>query len=645
LFDSDWNPQVDAQAMARVHRIGQTKPVAVFRLVTTGTVEERMVQRAEKKLYLDTMVHRGGGDAAATGANGEEAGPSGAELLATLKFGADALFRTEAGAEPSEEELDALCDRTPGGDARRAALGARLDAAAARSAADFEGSGAPLSTFMLHGEDFSGARAAAARAGADDMARIAAEFAERSARSRTSTTVVIDGFAVKRANMYSLAQGEPSVFEREADEAARGGKSAGADTQRRLERPGRDYPHIDLCLVCWSDGTLFCCDQCPAAYHAECVGETPKALERANPWACPHHACSTCGRKAAAAGGLIFRCECCASSFCEDHMPEDVVAEGRIVGECARFVRLGQTHPAQACFIHCSADCAAFAAGGYGGLLARGVTAGGAGGSGGAGGAHEDDAEALAAENAAALADYASHGTPWHQPGDDALSLNSAAGKAKPLPQASYSDLKNYLAGVRGAKFRVKARGKWHVLDEIKIRLAPPGLRDALTAAVYGHVREALREGLLPERRVNAASAATPAWNVHSFATAPRRERNVASGGPPPGMLLPDIKRERVLWTPAEEAALRAAVKTHGRDWSAVRAAAGDALHPKRTGGDCKIKWRMLRAKDEAGSEPEEDEEEGEGDAAANGSDADGDADTGGAGQACIEGVAAMEEQ
>ena len=59
LYDSDWNPQADLQAMARVHRIGQTKPVHVYRLVTAGTVEERIVQRAEKKLYLDQMVNRG----------------------------------------------------------------------------------------------------------------------------------------------------------------------------------------------------------------------------------------------------------------------------------------------------------------------------------------------------------------------------------------------------------------------------------------------------------------------------------------------------------------------------------------------------------------------------------------------------------
>lgn len=41
--------------MARVHRIGQTKPVHVFRLVSGGTVEDRIQKRAEQKLYLDQV--------------------------------------------------------------------------------------------------------------------------------------------------------------------------------------------------------------------------------------------------------------------------------------------------------------------------------------------------------------------------------------------------------------------------------------------------------------------------------------------------------------------------------------------------------------------------------------------------------------
>eukprot|EP00463_Aulacantha_scolymantha_P003632 TRINITY_DN4501_c0_g1_i1.p1 TRINITY_DN4501_c0_g1~~TRINITY_DN4501_c0_g1_i1.p1 ORF type:complete len:345 (-),score=83.68 TRINITY_DN4501_c0_g1_i1:247-1182(-) len=56
IYDSDWNPQNDKQAIARAHRIGQTKPVTIYRLISEETVEERIVQRAQKKLYLNKVV-------------------------------------------------------------------------------------------------------------------------------------------------------------------------------------------------------------------------------------------------------------------------------------------------------------------------------------------------------------------------------------------------------------------------------------------------------------------------------------------------------------------------------------------------------------------------------------------------------------
>ena len=56
LYDSDWNPQVDLQAMDRAHRIGQTKIVQVFRLVTVNTMEEKMIERQTLKLKLDSMI-------------------------------------------------------------------------------------------------------------------------------------------------------------------------------------------------------------------------------------------------------------------------------------------------------------------------------------------------------------------------------------------------------------------------------------------------------------------------------------------------------------------------------------------------------------------------------------------------------------
>ena len=45
LYDSDWNPQIDLQAMDRAHRIGQTRPVKVFRLITSHTMEEKMIEK------------------------------------------------------------------------------------------------------------------------------------------------------------------------------------------------------------------------------------------------------------------------------------------------------------------------------------------------------------------------------------------------------------------------------------------------------------------------------------------------------------------------------------------------------------------------------------------------------------------------
>lgn len=56
IYDSDWNPQVDIQAMARCHRIGQTRPVVIYKLCTKGTIDEAIVTRAHAKRLLEKMV-------------------------------------------------------------------------------------------------------------------------------------------------------------------------------------------------------------------------------------------------------------------------------------------------------------------------------------------------------------------------------------------------------------------------------------------------------------------------------------------------------------------------------------------------------------------------------------------------------------
>jgi SNF2 family DNA or RNA helicase len=56
LYDPWWNPAVEAQAIDRAHRIGQSKPVFVHRLVATGTIEEKILALQERKQGLADML-------------------------------------------------------------------------------------------------------------------------------------------------------------------------------------------------------------------------------------------------------------------------------------------------------------------------------------------------------------------------------------------------------------------------------------------------------------------------------------------------------------------------------------------------------------------------------------------------------------
>ena len=60
IFDSDWNPHADSQAMDRCHRLGQTRPVAVYRLLTCNSVDIEMMEKQVSKKKLERMTIAGG---------------------------------------------------------------------------------------------------------------------------------------------------------------------------------------------------------------------------------------------------------------------------------------------------------------------------------------------------------------------------------------------------------------------------------------------------------------------------------------------------------------------------------------------------------------------------------------------------------
>lgn len=101
LYDSDWNPQVDLQAQDRAHRIGQTKQVCVFRMVTEHSIEEKVIEKALQKLRLDQLVIQQG---KLTNVNKPL---SQDEMVAMIRHGAEHLLLNPAGgATGSADDFD-----------------------------------------------------------------------------------------------------------------------------------------------------------------------------------------------------------------------------------------------------------------------------------------------------------------------------------------------------------------------------------------------------------------------------------------------------------------------------------------------------------------------------------------------------------
>lgn len=130
IFDSDFNPQQDLQAQDRCHRIGQTRPVVVYRIATKGTVEEELLLAADAKRRLEKLVIRKGGfkTMGQKMDTGDDAGKVDAETLQSLLLKDGQVFATTGGEDIlSEKDLAVLCDRSDAA-YERAASGESADA-------------------------------------------------------------------------------------------------------------------------------------------------------------------------------------------------------------------------------------------------------------------------------------------------------------------------------------------------------------------------------------------------------------------------------------------------------------------------------------------------------------------------------------
>ncbi|KAK3100807.1 hypothetical protein FSP39_025526 [Pinctada imbricata] len=145
IYDSDWNPQVDLQAMDRAHRIGQKKQVRVFRFITENTVEERIVEKAEMKLRLDNIVIQQGRlvDNAANKLNKDD-------VLTMIRHGASHVFASKD-SEITEEDIDQIMAK---GEKKTEELKTKYDKLGESNLRSFTMDTPESSVYQFEGEDY-----------------------------------------------------------------------------------------------------------------------------------------------------------------------------------------------------------------------------------------------------------------------------------------------------------------------------------------------------------------------------------------------------------------------------------------------------------------------------------------------------------
>ncbi|CBX93641.1 similar to ISWI chromatin-remodeling complex ATPase ISW2 [Plenodomus lingam JN3] len=332
FLDEDWNPQITLQAEARAHRIGQTKPVTIYKLCTQGTVEEQMMGRIRKKLYLSAKITEsmqsihGKQDMAKKGRghssiNEDMPQMDTSQLMTLVRRGAQTLSHPEIDVKEMvswdlETMLENCRDKpadltTASGPHSEIDEDKWLSVMERVECAVFDG--------KRHQRQFdkkSKSATSAANILPDSITR-------EDRRKNKNTTVMVDGYAISKESMTCGDWEAVPTF-------------AGKDP--RLAEPvrakKREFNHEEHCLVCFENadvGDVVECKSCPRAYHYDCLdGQLAEKVTGFRGFYCSQHKCFDCGKSTSDAGGLIYRCRWCPKGFCEDCLDWDTA---ELVGE------------------------------------------------------------------------------------------------------------------------------------------------------------------------------------------------------------------------------------------------------------------------------------------------------------------------
>lgn len=382
MYDSSWNPQVDIQAIARAHRIGQTKKVTVYRFICAESVEQQMIGRLRKKLYLsmkimDSQVSNENilesdllpnmDDSIDDEANHMKQSMSARDLCAILRGGASSLHK-HWGQEVDDSDPALLVDEDESSgynEFLKASFEEILDrnkAFAQREQAKlklevaFDGKLDPSITdptapklieeeeaALLQGVELVQCRLFGGKRYYSKNKDIGHEWQlAQSKRVSKSTTVVIDGHIVQKNSITSAPWQAVQTLTSDPLILAK---------LQEPKRKRKQFEHEDSCMACHGAGNLFMCSHCPRVAHYRCLGYTAASMKKAPGFICSQHRCVSCHRATAEAGGMLYRCQTCPDSYCEDCLPvENFYSMGDTLPE---FLLLGYGANAYNHYIRC----------------------------------------------------------------------------------------------------------------------------------------------------------------------------------------------------------------------------------------------------------------------------------------------------
>ncbi|GBE58871.1 SNF2 family N-terminal domain containing protein [Babesia ovata] len=340
LFDEDWNPFIDLQAIDRAHRIGQKRSVHIWKLISEWTVEERMALCREKKLHLDKMLINSYRQAM----DYEEAAEAPivsltpAAILKMMMHGNNALKMTDC-EDITEWYLDDIISRgrktPPEGLDDSAEIDETEDVSLLQEEADPnmvnvsdvmkeedapEAESAPVPTentveapSILEGVDLNVSdmldhkQVKKLLSTAKDKAELLRKLESggllwRSGRERRrpSSMYVPEGFR-KRTESRTIRH-ECRCF------------CCGYAKNHKANYKDKDGITVEL-----DYGPLVNCFRCPKSYHKVCES----LVEPKKTWTCRWHECCLCFRKSSQCDNMLIHCSNCPTAFCYDCFPPD----------------------------------------------------------------------------------------------------------------------------------------------------------------------------------------------------------------------------------------------------------------------------------------------------------------------------------